>query len=109
MLQVPCSHGGATALADFLVAKDANATVLVVEDSTFNIRGLLAVNSAVDASVLLQHFDLAAYDGLLTPHEYAELVSEAEATIIAQQQAAADAKTAEIMVRWTLPLYILVR
>jgi hypothetical protein len=83
-LQVPCSDGAATALADFLVSKDAN--VLVVEDNTFNIRGLLAVNSAVDAAVLLQHFDLSAYDGLLQPKEYADLVAEAEATILAQQQ-----------------------
>ena len=97
-MQVPCSHGGASALADFLVSKDASATVLVVEDSTFNIHGLLAVNSAVDAAVLLQHFDLAAYDGLLPTSEYAELVSEAESMILAQQRAAAENKAAEIMV-----------
>lgn len=100
---MPCSNGAATALADFLVAKDANANVLVVEDTTFNIRGLLAVNSAVDAAVLLQHFDLAAYDGLLNPQEYAELVSEAEAVIIAEQQASADAKAVAVMVRYTHP------
>lgn len=98
-MQVPCADGAATALPDFLVAKDANANVLVVEDNMMNIRGLLAVNSAVDAAVLLQHFDLSAYDGLLSAQEYADLVAEAEAAITAQHQAASDAKAAEAMVR----------
>jgi hypothetical protein len=78
--------------------------VLVVEDSTGDIRGLMALNSAVDASVLLQHFDLAAYDGLINPHEYAELVGEAEAHVIAEHKAAAEAKAAEFMVRSTCAL-----
>lgn len=97
-MQVPCSHGAATALADFLVAKDANANVLVVEDNTQDIRGLVAVNSAVDAAVLLQNFDLSAYDGLLSPQEYEGLVAEAEATLMAQQKAAVDARVAQEMV-----------
>lgn len=98
-LQVPGSNGAASALADFLVAKDASTGTFVIEDPTDNVRGLIAVNTGVDAAVLLQHFDLAAYDGLLPADDYAALAAEAEAVLAADSQAVADAKHAQLVVR----------
>jgi hypothetical protein len=98
-VQVPAGDGSANALADFLVAKDASTGTFVIEDDHNAFRGLVAVDTAVDAAVLLQHFDLTAYDGLLPPDDFTALASEAAAALLAENQAAATAKHAQLLVR----------
>jgi len=98
-LQIPAAAGASGALADFLAEPPASTTAIVAEDPGGAARALVAVNSDVDCTVLLQHFDLSAYDGLIDPEQYEAFVEAAERELAAERQAEADKQHAALVVR----------
>lgn len=105
-LQVPSASGAPCLLADFLADPPQATTAIVAEDPSATARALVAINTDVDCNVLLQHFDLSAYDGLIEVEQYEALVADAERELAAERQAEADKKHQTLVVRPCLPLIL---
>eukprot|EP00892_Ulva_mutabilis_P004891 jgi/Ulvmu1/2774/UM140_0003.1 len=97
LAQVPSANGGPCLLADFLANPPQATTAIVAEDPSTFARALIAINTDVNCTVLLHHFDLSAYDGLIEPEQYERLVAAAEAELAAERQAEADKKHAALL------------
>lgn len=98
-LQIPSASGTACTLADFLAEPPAATTAILAEDGVGRARALVALNADVDCTVLLQHFDLALYDGLIAAEQYEALTAAAERDLAAERQADADRKHSVLVVR----------